>query len=111
MGNEVVDFWSPADEGNQVHRYHTKYKNVIAKLYRALHNASLEYVVQAGLLRSQEGAEIHMNWLNVWCAAFQTGSHHGPHHHPRATVSGVYYAKVLPGSSPISFHDPRGGNM
>ena len=60
----------------------------------------------------------HTGWYNV----NRYGDHHGPHNHPRCTMSGTYYVSVpsdqeqvedpLARPACISFYDPRtGANM
>ncbi len=49
--------------------------------------------------------------LDGWANLLGPGDYNGPHHHPNATWSGVYYLTGVPGSAPlggkIEFFDPR----
>ena len=76
----------------------------------------------AGFLR-----HVGVHWPVVWtCTGWYNvnryGDHHGPHNHPRCTMSGTYYVSVpsdqeqvedpLARPACISFYDPRtGANM
>ena len=50
--------------------------------------------------------------LTPCCALFplSQGTDHSAHMHEDSMCSGVYYSKSNPGSSPITFSDPRGTN-
>jgi uncharacterized protein (TIGR02466 family) len=43
----------------------------------------------------------------AWFTVSPAGALNLRHCHPRSFLSGAYYVKVPPGSSPICFHDPR----
>ncbi|MEI9937903.1 MAG: 2OG-Fe(II) oxygenase family protein [Pseudomonadota bacterium] len=43
----------------------------------------------------------------AWFTVSPAGASNLRHCHPRSFLSGAYYIKVPPGSSPICFHDPR----
>jgi uncharacterized protein (TIGR02466 family) len=42
-----------------------------------------------------------------WFVVSPAGAMNARHCHPRSFLSGAYYVKVPPGSSPLCFHDPR----
>jgi uncharacterized protein (TIGR02466 family) len=42
-----------------------------------------------------------------WFVISPAGAMNARHCHPRSFLSGAYYIKVPPGSSPLCFHDPR----
>ena len=39
---------------------------------------------------------------------YTNGTHHSHHTHEDSICSGVYYSRAEPGSTPITFSDPRG---
>ena len=76
----------------------------------------------AGFLH-QVGVRFKAFWTYTgWYNVNRYGDHHGPHNHPRSTMSGTYYVQVpsdqeqlddpLARPACISFYDPRiGANM
>lgn len=52
-----------------------------------------------------EGLGMMLN--EAWFVVSPAGAMNARHCHPRAFMSGAYYVKVPPGSSPLCFHDPR----
>jgi uncharacterized protein (TIGR02466 family) len=60
-------------------------------------------VVSAGMGFEGLGLVLSKPWFVVSPA----GAMNARHCHPRSFLSGAYYVKVPPGSSPLCFHDPR----
>jgi uncharacterized protein (TIGR02466 family) len=45
--------------------------------------------------------------INIFASGMLDGDVHEQHTHPNSVISGLMYLQVPPGSSPITFYDPR----
>jgi uncharacterized protein (TIGR02466 family) len=59
--------------------------------------------VTAGM--GYQGLELVLS--KPWFVVSPAGAMNARHCHPRSFLSGAYYVRVPPGSSPLCFHDPR----
>lgn len=84
---------------NRMHRSSPTF----ARLERLLQRHVRRYV--RALAFDLEGRALEMTdcWINI----MPPGVVHSWHLHPIATVSGTYYVRTPPGSSPLKFEDPR----
>ena len=72
-------------------------------------DACIDYTLTncANCTRAMRG-EIRQMSLSIWMALLGPGDQHGRHIHEGNLCSGVFYAAVPPGSSPLYLSDPRG---
>ncbi|HTQ07434.1 MAG TPA: TIGR02466 family protein [Polyangiaceae bacterium] len=65
-------------------------------------------MAEATVVTSGMGFEgLGMVLSQPWFVVSPAGGMNARHCHPRSFLSGAYYVKVPPGSSPLCFHDPR----
>jgi uncharacterized protein (TIGR02466 family) len=73
----------------------------VAELKKVIMDAAK--IVAGGL--GFEGLKMFL--ASAWFVVSPAGAANARHVHPQTFLSGTYYIKAPPGSSPICFHDPR----